>query len=528
MEARRAERNADSNECDEVEAALRDSEQRYRAFFELTASGAAQIDPLTGLFTRVNDAYCRITGYTRDELLKLRGIDITFHEDREADIEKFRALVRGEIAVYESEKRYLRPDGGIVWVISNVTRVRDERGRPQDIIALVHDITKRKQAEEEIRKSEERYHSFVANSTEGIWRIESAQPIDTSLPRSEQIELIYKHAFLAECNDAMAKMYGYDCAEEILGARIRNLMLTEDPVNIASVNAFIKNKYRLRNVESVEIDKNGRKKYFMNNLIGIVENGFLLGAWGIQQDITEIKTADQQLRHSRQQMRALAARLQSLREKERTEIAREIHDVLGQELTGLKIDIAWLKKRLPDACEERVKAKMEERLNAAIDLLDETLTSVKNLSTTLRPRVLDTFGLCAAIEWQCHEFSRRTGIVCEYDLPSNEIPLDSERLTALFRVFQETLTNVARHSHATGVEVKLALDDLNVRLSVRDNGVGMSDEEITSPKSLGLLGMRERVAALGGNIIVRSKPEKGTSVIACIPLDDFRNSGGNY
>jgi PAS domain S-box-containing protein len=520
MEPRRADRTEDTNRCDEIEEELWKSEERYRAFFELTAAGATHADPWTGRLLRVNDAYCRITGYARDELLKMRISDITHPEDREADLAKFRALARGDIAVYENEKRYIRGDGEPIWVITNVTMLRDDHGRPLHTIGLVADITKRKRAEEEIRKSEERYRSFVANSTEGIWRIESAQPIDSNLPLNEQIALIYQHAYLAECNDAMAKMYGYDSAKEILGTPLSNLMLLDDPVNIASAKAFIRNKYRLRNVESVEVDKDGGKKYFMNNLIGIVENGFLLGAWGIQQDISEIKAADQQLRHSRQQMRALAARLQSLREKERTDIAREIHDVLGQELTGLKIDVSWIKKRLPEACDERVKAKMEERLNATIELLDETLATVKNLSASLRPRVLDTFGLSAAIEWECHEFNRRTGIMCEYRLPDDEIPLSLEGSTALFRVFQETLTNVARHSQATRVDVELKVDESKVRLSVRDNGVGMTDEEIAAPTSLGLLGMRERVVQFGGDIEVKGNPGEGTSVTACIPLDE--------
>jgi PAS domain S-box-containing protein len=525
MEARRADPTRDTSRCDEIEAALWKSEERYRAFFELTAVGATHADPWTGRLLRVNDAYCRITGYSRDELLKMRISDITHPEDREADLAKFQALALGEIAVYENEKRYIRGDGELVWVIANVAMLRDEEGRPLHAIGLVQDLTERKRAEEETRKSEERYRSFVANSTEGIWRIESAAPIDTNLPLNEQIKLIYQHAFLAECNDAMAKMYGYDSAEEILGVRISHLMLIDDPVNIASVKAFIRNKYRLRNVESVEVDKNGGKKYFMNNLIGIIENGFLLGAWGIQEDISEIKAANQQLRHSRQQMRALAARLQSLREKERTDIAREIHDVLGQELTGLKIDFAWLKKRLPEAGDEAVRAKLEERLNATVELLDESLVSVKNLSASLRPRVLDTFGLSAAIEWQCHEFNRRTGIVCDCRLPDDEVPLGLERSTALFRVFQEILTNVARHSQATGFEVELKVAESRVKLCVRDNGIGMTDEEVAAPTSLGLLGMRERVAQFGGDITVKGKPGEGTSVIACIPLDENLGQG---
>jgi PAS domain S-box-containing protein len=528
MEARRADPTADDNICDEIEAALWESEERYRAFFELTAVGATHADPYTGRLIRVNDAYCRITGYSRAELLRMSISDITHPEDREADNAKFQALARGDIPVYESEKRYIRGDGESVWVIANVTMLRDEAGRPLHTIGLVQDISRRKRAEEETRKSEERYRSFVVNSTEGIWRIESKQPIDTSLALNEQIQLIYKNAYLAECNDAMARMYGHDKAEEILGERISNLMLIGDPVNIASAKAFIRNRYRLRNAESVEVDKDGGKKYFMSNLIGIVENGFLIGAWGIQQDITEIKMADEQLRHSRQQMRSLAARLQSLREKERTEIAREIHDVLGQELTGLKIDIAWIKKRLPDADDEKVRAKMEERLRATIELLDDTLATVKNLSASLRPRVLDTFGLSAAIEWQCQEFQRRTGIVCDCRLPDYEIPLSPERSTALFRVFQETLTNVARHSQATRVDVELKVDEMKVMLSVRDNGTGMTDEEIAAPTSLGLLGMRERVAQFGGDIKVKGNPGEGANVIACIPLGESLGTGGSY
>jgi PAS domain S-box-containing protein len=527
MEARKGYRTEDIGECEEVQEALWESEERYRAFFELTAVGATQADPWTARFMRLNDAFCKLTGYTRDELLKMSVIEITHPEDRESDLAKFQALARGEITIYENEKRYIRKDGEYVWVITNVTLVRDEDGSPLHTIGLVQDITERKRVEEEIRISEERYRSFVANSTEGIWRIESATPIDTNLPINDQIELIYRHAYLAECNDAMARMYGYEVANEIIGARISNLMLTDDPVNILSVKAFIRNKYRLRNVESIEVDKHGHKKYFMNNLIGIIENGFLLGAWGIQQDISEIKIADQQLRHSRQQMRALAARLQSLREKERTDIAREIHDVIGQELTGLKIDVAWLKKRLPEAGDVKIRAKLEERLEATIELLDETLASVKNLSTALRPKILDTFGLAAAIEWQCHEFKRRTGIVCDYDLPDYDVALGSERSTALFRVFQEILTNVARHSQATKVVVNLVVDEIKVKLSVLDNGIGITDDEKTAPTSLGLLGMRERVAGFGGEIIVESKPDNGTGVNVCIPLEDSERIGGS-
>jgi signal transduction histidine kinase len=387
---------------------------------------------------------------------------------------------------------------------------------------MVEDVSKRKRAEEALRKGEERYRSFIANSSEGIWRFEADQPVDTSLPIDQQIELFYKHGYLAECNDAMARMYGFSVATEIVGARLGDLLVAADEENIAAIRAFIGNGYQLQNVQSAEMDRNGRKRYFLNNVIGSVEGGLLLRAWGTQQDITDQKRADDEIRRSRQQLRDLAARLQSLREEERAHIARKIHDVLGQGLTGLKIDLAWLNKKLPDAGNEWVRTRMAERCKAAIELLDETPTAVKSLSTELRPSVLDTFGLSAAVEWQCSEFERRTGIACECRQLDDEMVLNAECSTALFRILQEALTNVARHSRATKVYVELAVDGSHVSLTVRDNGRGVTEDELAAPGSLGLLGMRERAVLLGGDFLVRGEPGKGSVVIARVPLDNAR------
>jgi signal transduction histidine kinase len=240
----------------------------------------------------------------------------------------------------------------------------------------------------------------------------------------------------------------------------------------------------------------------------------------LKTEIAERKRAEGQLMNSRQQLRDLTARLQSLREQERAHIAREIHDVLGQGLTGLKIDASWLRKRLPEAGDEAVRADMAGRLNASIELLDETIATVKNLSAELRPRVLDTFGLAAAVEWQCYEFGRRTGIACECHLPEDELPLGAERSTALFRIYQETLTNVARHAQATKVFTELSVEGGYVLLRVRDNGRGVTDEEAAAPEALGLLGMRERAALLGGDVSIQGRPGKGTVVTARVPVGE--------
>ncbi|MCI0663137.1 MAG: PAS domain S-box protein [Acidobacteria bacterium] len=502
-----------------AEAALRESEKRYRAFFELTAVGAGQLDPANGRYISVNDGFCTLTGYSRDELLGMRFSDITHPEDLERDQNKVKELIRGDIPSFDCEKRYVRADGSIIWARVNVTMVRDDNGNPLYTVWIVQDINDCMMNEEALRKSEERYRSFVMNSSEAIWRFESDQPIDTTLPVDEQIALIFKYSYLTECNNTMAKMYGLLRPEEILGARLGDLILPMEENNLATLRAFIHNGYRITDLETLAVDKDGNQKYFMNNVMGVVENGFVVRVWGMQHDITERKRADDQLRDSRQQMRALAARIQSMREEERASIAREIHDTLGQSLTSIKIDLSWIAKKLPEDADEAVREKLMERFRAALNLVEETLIAVKNLSAELRPRVLDTFGLSAAIEWQCSEFEKRTGIKSRCRLPKSDVLLNPEMSTALFRILQETLTNVARHSQASTVFIELSVGDGHANLKIRDNGNGVTEEQITSPGSLGMLGMRERADFLGGEIVVKGEPGNGTLVTVRMPLN---------
>jgi PAS domain S-box-containing protein len=494
------------------------SEAQFRLAFDHAPIGMA----LVGLDCRVhkvNRALCAALGYDDHELRSRPLGDLLNPDDVAGYVAIVERLFRGEVPCYRLEKRLLTKDGRAVWLDLTVLAVRGVHGEALYGLAMVENVTDRREAEEGLRTSEERYRSFVANSSEGIWRFEAEQPIDTTLPVDEQITLCYKYGYLAECNDAMARMYGYLRAAEIIGKRLGDLLLASDPTNIAAARAFIGHHYRLTDVESVEVDRDGHPRYFVNNVIGIVEHGFLLRAWGIQQDITERKRADAALRDSRQQLRALAARIQSLREQERTEVAREIHDVLGQGLTGVKIDLAWLSKKLPDAGDEGVRTEMAARLTAALQVLDETLSTVKQLSAALRPRLLETFGLSAAIEWQCGEFARRTGIACTCCL-SEDVPLNLARSLALFRILQETLTNVARHAHATAVHVTLERADGDVCLRVRDDGRGATKAEVTAPDALGILGMRERALPFGGDVVVQGTRGQGTLVIARLPLDD--------
>lgn len=227
----------------------------------------------------------------------------------------------------------------------------------------------------------------------------------------------------------------------------------------------------------------------------------------------EHRRAEEQLRESHEQLRQLSIYLQRVREEERTRIAREVHDELGQALTSCKLDLAWIASRLPKDC-----ATLLAKTRALTSHIDATIQTVRRISTELRPGVLDHLGLVAALEWQANDFQNRTGIQCEVSSRLSEAPLDSHLSTTLFRIFQETLTNIIRHAGATQVGVDLKETASAVILTVKDNGRGIARSEITNTKSMGLLGMRERAVLLGGTFkIGRAARGQGTKVTVTIP-----------
>lgn len=229
---------------------------------------------------------------------------------------------------------------------------------------------------------------------------------------------------------------------------------------------------------------------------------------------TELAQANEGLRQSRERFRALAEHQQFVREEERTRIAREIHDELGQALTGLKMDLAWLTNRLPDM---KGAAALREKAIAMAESITHTIEQVREISSDLRPGVLDQLGLVAAIEWQAHAFHKRSGIACLFRPPEKELAVDQARSTALFRMLQEALTNVARHADATQVTIRLAQETHEIHLDIADNGVGISQASQASPRSFGIMGMRERALALGGTLHIEGTTGKGTIVRVRVP-----------
>lgn len=231
----------------------------------------------------------------------------------------------------------------------------------------------------------------------------------------------------------------------------------------------------------------------------------------LKNEVEERSNAEKQLMVIREQLRNLSNHLQNIREEEKTRIAREVHDELGQSLTALKMDLVCLKEELTDQ-----KPDLQERVNSMSSLIDSTITSVQRISSELRPQILDVMGLAEAISWQAREYMKRTNL--QFELNCEEVSLNKELTTELFRIFQEALTNVVRHSGADQVSILLHQDENQLILEIEDNGRGMLPEKINDSQSLGLIGIRERILFFGGEVEFLSEPGKRTRVIVKTPI----------
>jgi PAS domain S-box-containing protein len=326
----------------------------------------------------------------------------------------------------------------------------------------------------------------------------------------QAVALTDVHDCVVRVNMEFTRIFGYS-PDEVFGRRLSDLIAVEGSQAEVQEFACLVTQGRRVDAEGVRKRKDGSSVHVSVVRVPVSVPGEQIAGYAIYRDITASKRAESELQHSLEQLRALAARLHSAREEERTRVAREIHDELGQALTAIKIDFSSLLRDLPAD-----RGAAAPRSQSILRLLDQTIQSVRRIGTELRPGILDDMGLVAALEWAGEDFQKRTGTKCEISLPDVDIPLDPERATALFRIFQETLTNVARHAEATQVRARLAKENGNLVLEVRDNGKGASEEDLAR-SSLGILGMRERVLLLGGTFTISSTLGIGTTVRVLIP-----------
>ncbi|MFQ5845425.1 MAG: PAS domain S-box protein [Planctomycetota bacterium] len=364
-------------------------------------------------------------------------------------------------------------------------------GRGAYLLSL-RDISRRRQAERALRQSENRLRTLMEKMPDGV---------------TVTVEGKVRYS-----NPALSQMTGY-APEELQGSSAVGLTHPEDRERAAM---------RIRDLVS------GGTEYPSEYRVLGKDGGVVpvevfsrcldldgeLAILSVLRDRTERKRVEEALRESRERLRNLAIRQQVVREEERALIAREIHDELGQALTGVKMDLSWLQEKLPDG------ANLRERVGSMVAQLDTALEGVRNISSGLRPAVLDDLGLEAAIEWQAREFSKRVGMECGVRLEAGELTRDRGRDTAVFRILQESLTNVARHAAAARVDVDLRRAGADLVLTVRDDGRGIRPEEVSSSRSLGLIGMRERAGSFRGRVQVRRGAAGGTEVTLRMPVGE--------
>ncbi len=408
-----------------------------------------------------------------------------------------------------------------------------------EVVRTVHimkDITDRKRAEKELKEERDRAQHYLDIAGVMIVAIDTGQKVTLvnkkgcEILECAQDDVIGKNWFDIFLPDGMRD--GVKAVfTKLMAGKLSPLEYFENPVVTAKGrgkliswhNSILRNEKgeiigtlssgeditdRIKTEEELHIYRNNLEQLVKNRTAALAKANTSL-----QQENKNRKKAEEGLRESHKQLQDLTTHLELVREKERTKIARDIHDELGQSLTALKIDLLWLKKRL-----QKGQEALSEKAGAMSNLINMTIHTVQRISSELRSGLLDDLGLAEAIEWQAKEFQNRTGIECKVFVDPNNIMLDKDRSTAIFRVFQEALTNIARHAEATGVNVKLKAKSDELLLEVRDNGKGITSKEIHNPRSFGLIGMRERVNSRGGRIKIKGIKNKGTSVNISIPV----------
>jgi PAS domain S-box-containing protein len=402
-----------------------------------------------------------------------------------------RAALRGESVAYETTFRGRS-------FSAHVEPLTGPDGNVVGVAGVAFDITERRRAETALRESEERFaKAFHANALPLlITRLEDGRVLDAN------------EAFLRLLERAR---------DQVLGETTIALGII-DPSRRASLIKMLAETGTVGDIELEVRRRGGPTRIVVLSLVRI-ELGGEACTLGTYRDVTEGKRADEQLRASRAALRSLATRQQDVREDERTRIAREIHDSLGQALTALKLHLAAAHEAAA-----RGSAGVADRLSETAQVVDDIVKGVRRIATELRPPILDQLGLPAAIEWVAHDFARRTGILCGTTIVPVDAAIPAEFATALFRIVQEALTNVARHADATRVDIRLDVKSDVVTLEVTDDGRGITEAAASGPGSLGILGMRERAAAQRGVLEVGPHGRRGTRVAAWFPLPPARRA----
>ncbi len=457
---------------------------------------------MDGRLLEVNRACLSILRCPGKEELTARNARDLYVNTAEADT--FWHSLRKKGYVREVEVRLWRWDNTIVWVNVAAHAVYDDLGKVVYIEGSFQDITERKENERRLVESEARFRGLAERCSDIIVLFDkTCRPVFWS-PSSE-------------------KILGFS-ADELMSMSIDRLMASSDYEKMREYVISVLKGRAPANFEAAVIRKDGCEAVIEWSAAPVHDGRNVTGMQLLGRDVTERRRAEEALRKSHEELRSLSKHLEAAREQERKNIARELHDDLGQALTAVKFDLAWLRRHLPD--EGR---GLGEKLEGSIRKVDEAIKSVKRITSMLRPEILNDLGLEAAMEWYMDEFSRHTGIAGRAKISLSPLcpsDLDDAVCVAVFRIFQEALTNAAKHSGATEMLVSLVYEDCRINLTVRDNGRGIENDGKNS-ESFGLLGIRERVNSMRGEMHISGSAEKGTVLEVSLPLSgDFMDKTG--
>ena len=463
---------------------LFESEQKFRTLVQQASDGIIVTDG-DGNFIEVNESAATLTGYQKQELDTMNTDDIFFEEGGIKRPLRYNAMANGAVVI--SEHFIKRKGGKMINVEVSAKQLSD--GRFQRIL---RDITERIQVEDALRASEKKYRLLFNDNPLPMWINSQAD-----------------NNFI-DVNNAALIAYGYS-KKEFLRMKLSDL----DSFTSSLKKHLPNEKNTATSLDGVyeHVKKNGqliKVDILTHDIIYEGKDAIL----SLANDITAKFEAEESLQKSNEALRDLASHLETIRENERSHMAREIHDELGQQLTGLKMDISWLNRKV-NSQDEAVKEKMKD----AIALIDKTVITVRRIATQLRPSILDDLGLIAAMEWQSEEFEKRSEIKSIFSSNVSQLKINTDVATAVFRIFQESLTNVLRHSQATEVISFFRLENNIITLFIEDNGIGFKENEIKNKKTLGLLGMKERIQLINGKYEINGNSGKGTSVIITVPLN---------
>ncbi len=441
-------------------------------------------------FRFCNSRFIEYSGFSKKEIFSMNPSSIILPEDRRKTAKNAIMLLKGQrFSPYEF--RIVTKDGRIKWIMETVMSIT-YKGK-QAVLGNSMDITERKEAGR---------------------RLEELEALESSiLDAIPQAVLGLHQRRINFANNAVKVIFGWH-REELIGKSIKIIYRNEEESDkIGDIFYASLEHQRTFETEFPCRHKDGREILCRMKASRIGEKLREKRIVVTYEDITAQKKAQEDLERSRQELRDLSTHLQSVREQESTRVARKIHDELGQSLTALQMDLSWLEGRLRPN-----NKSIREKTRSMSALVDSTIESVHNISTELRPSLLDDLGLPAAIEWQAADFQKRSGIRCQAQIHCTEGAIDKNMATTIFRIFQETLTNIARHAQASRCKVILTENEKELCLEVTDNGIGITQWQIDDSRSFGMIGMRERAHLWGGTVHVRNAKPTGTTVRVMIPL----------